>query len=482
MINRLAWSDPGWWAPGWWGMVGVLVLLAGCAGEPGVGDGERVLEVWAHAGREAERRTLEAQVRRFEAEQPEVRVELTWIPEGSYNGQVQAAALAGRLPDVLEFDGPYLYSYAWQGHLQPLDELLPEALREDLLPSILAQGTYRDHLYGLGTFDSGLGLWADRDRLEAVGARIPDGPEEAWNTTEFTALLEDLAAIDEDGQVLDLKLNYTGEWFSYAFSPLLQSAGGDLVDRSPEGLAGSTLDGPESVSAMRTLQSWIQQGRVDPNLDDAAFTQGRVPLAWGGHWNYPAYRDALGERLLLLPLPRHGEQPVTGQGSWQWGVTRRAADPELAMDLLAFLLRPEEVLAMSAANGGVPATERAVLRSKDYGPDGPLHLFVRQLAEGYAMPRPRTPAYPVISDAFGRAFQDIRHGTDPAEALTAAAQRIDRELRDNRHYPPVAAPATGYTSEAFLALKHTAATEAAEGAITVPVRERLSFPALVPGR
>jgi len=360
MINRLAWSDPGWW-----GVVGVLVLLAGCGGEPRIEDGERVLEVWAHAGREAERRTLEAQVRRFEAELPDVRVELTWIPEGSYNGQVQAAALAGRLPDVLEFDGPYLYSYAWRGHLRPLDELLPEALREDLLPSILAQGTYRDHLYGLGSFDSGLGLWADRKRLEAIGARIPNGPKGAWSTAEFSTLLEELATIEEDGQVLDLKLNYTGEWFSYAFSPLLQSAGGDLVDRDPQGLATGTLDGPESVSAMRTLQSWIRQGLVDPNLDDAAFTQGRVPLAWGGHWNYPAYRDALGERLLLLPLPRHGDRLVTGQGSWQWGITRRAPDPELAMDFLAFLLRPEEVLAMSEANGGIPATHRAVLRSHD---------------------------------------------------------------------------------------------------------------------
>ncbi len=475
MINRLAWSDPGWW-----GVVGVLVLLAGCAGESGVGDGERVLEVWAHAGREAERRTLEAQIRRFEAELPAVRVELTWIPEGSYNGQVQAAALGGRLPDVLEFDGPYLYSYAWQGHLQPLDDLLPEALRDDLLASILAQGTYRDRLYGIGTFDSGLGLWADRGRLEDVGARIPDGPDEAWSTAEFTTLLEKLAAIDDDGQVLDLKLNYTGEWFSYAFSPLLQSAVGDLVDRGPQGLASSTLNGPESISAMRTLQSWIQQGLVDPNLDDAAFTQGRVPLAWGGHWNHPAYRDALGERLLLLPLPRHGDELVTGQGSWQWGITRRAPDPQLAMDFLAFLLRPDEVLAMSEANGGVPATHRAARRSEDFGPDGPLHLFVRQLAEGYAMPRPRTPAYPVISDAFGRAFQDIRHGADPAEALTRAARRIDRELRDNRHYPPIAAPTAGCSSEAFLVLSHDIVTEPAEGAITVPVRKRLSLPASEP--
>ncbi len=429
--------------------MGVLLLVLGLsltACVPDHGRDERLLpeaeqqrlEIWAHAGREEERRTLEAQIQRFQAERPEVRVDLTWIPEGSYNGQVQAAALADHLPDLLEFDGPYLYSYAWQGHLHPLDDLLAEDLRTDLLPSILAQGRYRDRLYGLGTFDSGLGLWANRARLESVGVRIPQGPGEAWSAETFHTVLKRLAQADPDGQVLDLKLNYTGEWFSYAFSPLLQSSGGDLVDRTPGGRASGTLDGPESVAAMTAVQSWIRQGLVDPNLDDAAFARGRVALAWGGHWNHPGYRAALGDDLLLLPLPRMGENMVTGQGSWQWGITRRAEDPELAMDLLTFLLRPDEVLAMSAANGGVPATRSAIRQSPAYGPEGPLHLFARQLDEGYARPRPRTPAYPVISDAFGRAFQDIRHGTDPAEALGRAARRIDRELQDNRYYPALA--------------------------------------------
>ena len=107
-----------------------LGLNAGCGGPADelAARTER-LAIWAHGGREAERRVLQAQVARFNAAQSAVRADLTLIPEGSYNGQVQAAALAGGLPDVLEFDGPYLYNYAWQGRLRPLDELLAPALR-----------------------------------------------------------------------------------------------------------------------------------------------------------------------------------------------------------------------------------------------------------------------------------------------------------------------------------------------------------------
>jgi multiple sugar transport system substrate-binding protein len=122
---------------------------------------------------------MQEQVARFNTSQDRIHVQLTIIPEGTYNSQVQAAALAGDLPDLLEFDGPYLYNYVWQGHLQPLDDLLSEELRNDLLPTILEQGTYNNHLYSIGTFDSGLGLFARRSKLAAAEVRIPLGINDA---------------------------------------------------------------------------------------------------------------------------------------------------------------------------------------------------------------------------------------------------------------------------------------------------------------
>ncbi len=412
-------------------------LAAACRPEPGLeADGGRRLSVWYHAGQAAERRALAGQIERFNARQDEVRVEATMIPEGAYNGQVRAAALAGDLPDVLELDGPYLYSYAWQGELLPMGPLLPPELRADLLPSILEQGTYRGILYSVGTFDSGLGLYARRSRLEAVGARLPDGPAEAWSVEELETVLARLAERDPDGAILDLKLNYGEEWLTYGFSPILQSAGADLIDRGDDASAEGVLNGPAAVAAMRRVQRWIAAGYVDPNLDDAAFTGGRVALSWVGHWEYERYREAAGEDLALLPLPDFGAGSRTGQGSWGWAVTTRCARPRDAMRFLRFLLEPEEVLAITRANGAVPARRSAIERSARYRPGGPLHLFVRQLTEGYAVPRPRTPAYPVISAAFAEAFRDIRNGRDVQAALDEAVRAIDRDIADNRGYPP----------------------------------------------
>ncbi|NEP60483.1 MAG: sugar ABC transporter substrate-binding protein [Symploca sp. SIO2G7] len=418
----------------WLSILTVLLLFVGGCQKT---DFQNTIQVWAHSGPQAERQTIERQVKSFNASQQDITVELKFLPEGSYNSQVQAAAVSGDLPDVLEFDGPFVYNYVWQGNLIPLDGFLTAELRQDLLPSIIKQGTYQNCLYSLGTFDSGLGLYGNRSKLQAAGVRIPQGNEDAWTAEEFQEILATLAQQDPDGQILDLKLNYRGEWFTYGFSPIIQSPGGDLINRRDYQSAEGVLNGKPAVAAMQELQSWLQQGYVDPNIDDAAFTEGRVALSWVGHWAYQDYLKAVGDDLVLLPLPNFGEGSKTGQGSWNWGITSKSLNPKTAMQFLEFLLQTDEVLAMTNANGAVPGTKTAIAQSPLYAEGGPLRLFSSQLLTGKSIPRPQTPAYPVITSVFQQAFADIRHGTDVETALNKAAAAIDEDIEDNEGYRSV---------------------------------------------
>lgn len=402
-----------------------MLLAGGCGRERK--DSSPTLRIWAHAGQPDERAALEATVAHINASQDTLRLELTLLPEGGYNAQVQAAALASELPDLLEFDGPFLQAYAAAGHLRPLDALLPDSLRRDLLPSLIAQGSYRDSLYAIGQFDSGLGLFGRRSLLAAVGARLPGNPAEAWSADEFAALLESLATEDADGAVLDLHLDDRGEWLSYAFLPWLWSAGAGLLGGGPPARAVGTLDSPASLRVLRTLQSWLISGRVDPNVDGGAFLAGRVALSLGGHWNYSSYRKAWGEDLVLLPLPDWGEGSVSAQGSWQWGVTREA-DPAAAAACLRALLAPAAITGLCASNGAVPGRRSLLAASPLYAPGGPLRLFAEQLLAGRTRPRPRSAAYSMLTSRFQALIEDLRTGAAPALLLSRSAAAIDAEL------------------------------------------------------
>ncbi|WP_405874057.1 ABC transporter substrate-binding protein [Streptomyces sp. NBC_00005] len=437
------------------GLLGIALLLAGC-GAGGSGDnkakkapgdttcdgridGTAHVTVWFHQGPPGEVGTLQSQVKEFNKAQNKVRVELVKLPEQRpYADLVESAAASGDLPDLLDFDGPNLYNYAWSGKLKPIDSCVPESVREDLLPSVRRQGTYAGRLWGIGTFDSGMGLYVRPSVLKKAGVRIPKGIGDAWTADELTGIL---AKLRKRGYrtPLDLGLVYAArgdEWSTYGFAPAVWSAGGDLIDPKTFRTADGFLNSPESVKALTTMQGWAKAGYTEPDKDEKAFDEGRSVISWAGHWRYPQYTKAFPGDVAIVPLPDFGNGTVTGMGSWQWGITSGATDGDAVWSFLAYLLQPRQVHRMSVANGGIPGTDKAVKLSPKYDVGGGEHLFIEQLRAGIARPRPQTPAYPAITSAFGRAFTKIMLDRASVKAaLDQAVEAIDKDVAAHDGYP-----------------------------------------------
>ena len=89
---------------------------------------------------------------------------------------------------------------------------------------------------------------------------------------------------------------------------------------------------------------------------------------------------------------------------------------------------------MTRADAAIPATLSAIRRSPNFAPGGPEHIYVQQLEDGIARPRPQTPAYPAITDAFSTAILEITRGYGVQQALNAAVRQIDDNLAANRFY------------------------------------------------
>ena len=401
--------------------------------------GTTYITVWFHASASVggEWRTMVRQVAEFNRSQRQVRVKLITLPEGDYSQEVASAAASGDLPDVLDFDGPNLYNYAWSGDLKPLDSCLTQRQRDDLIPSIRRQGMYEGRTWGVGTFDSGLGLYVRRSILRKAGISIPASPSQAWTAAQFSGILARLRAIGYR-QPLDLQINYGSEapeWNTYGFAPAVWSAGGDLIDRNGYRRVDGFMNGGPAIRALTTIQSWARSGYVNPDRNGMAFEEGKTPISWVGHWLYDADTKAFPGDVEIVPLPRFGSHDATDMGSWQWGITANATNGDAAWRFVSFLLRPAQVLQMTRADGAVPGTYRAIRLSPRFAIGGPEHLYVEQLEDGVAKPRPQTAAYPALTAAFARAFQQIVVGLKPVKpTLDAAARSVTADLIAHEYY------------------------------------------------
>ncbi|MCL4876272.1 MAG: sugar ABC transporter substrate-binding protein [Anaerolineae bacterium] len=385
--------------------------------------------LWFHSGQGGERDALNTLIAAFNESQSDYEVVPTEVPEGGYNDQVKAAALAGDLPCVLDFDGPFVYNYVFSGDLIPIGDMLDPDMVADLLPSIVEQGTVDGQLWSVGQFDSGLAIWGNKAMLEEAGVRIPTGIDDAWTLDEFNAAIEALAAVvPEDGYVIDFKMNYgRGEWLSYGFAPIIQSFGGDVIDRETMSTAEGVLNGPEAVAAMEWLQGLFENGyaTATPVDSDADFMEGRVPLSWVGNWMYVPYIEALGDDLVLLPMPKFGEKAVTGMGSWNWGITSTCETPDGAAAFINFIMQPENVITMTNANGAIPALVSVLEQDEKYQEGGIMYIYYQQLTQGIAVPRPATAAYPSIQTAMSDILLAISAGEDVQSTLDAGVDVID---------------------------------------------------------
>jgi multiple sugar transport system substrate-binding protein len=398
------------------------------------------ITVWGHQGQDNEVQATQKAVDDFNALGNGITVEFTFIPEGDY-GTTLGATKPEDLPDVLELPGENASSLVYAGKLGVLDGVVDQATLDNQITSAVAQNTVNGQRVALSQFDSGLALFGNKAMLEAAGVEYPTTWDQAWTVEEFEAAVAALAANDEDGKVLDLKENYAGTWPGYAFLPVVNSAGFLPVKG---GSAQGNLNAPEVAAALAKFAEWKQY--VDPSADDKAFTDGRAALAWVGHWQYTVNKDALGDDLVVIPLPDFGAGTKSGQGSYAWGMSSSTDQAEAAATFLEFLMADEQVAAITDVNGAPPGTVTATAKSALYAPGGPLELYALQLAASCGggdvemtpdcvdVPRTISPAWPVINDAFSKAFWNIYNGADAQAELDAAAKAIDQDYADNNGY------------------------------------------------
>ncbi|WP_055592960.1 extracellular solute-binding protein [Streptomyces hirsutus] len=411
-------------------------LVAGCTSGSGSTSGASgdTLTLWTHnAGNSVELDVVKKIIKDFNGSQDKYKVKLQAFPQSDYNNSVVAAASARKLPCLLDVDGPNVANWAWGGYLSPIDVSGSEVPLSDQLASTV--GDYKDKLYAFGFYDVSLAFFARKSVLGEHGIRVPT-MDKPWTKDEFDAGLAKLKKSGKFEYPLEMGTGGTGEWWSYGYSPQLQSFGGDLIDRDDYKTASGTLDGKNAVEWASWFHSLVANGYMakksgaDPNKD---FLAGKSAIQWDGSWNAAKNAEKLGDDLAIIPPVDFGNGPKIGGASWQWAMSSTCSNKAGAQEWLKFSRQTKYFVDYAKATSTIPATDAAAQQIADYQPGGKFDVLV-QFAREYVTVRPATPAYPYISTEFEKAAKDILAGADPKNALGQAAKDIDSNLKTNNYY------------------------------------------------
>jgi len=412
--------------------VSVGLIATGCGVQTGSGGGDSdKLTVWTHAGgAPKEIALLKTVIKDYNASQNKYTVDLKSFPQEAYNGAVTAAATSKKLPCIFDVDAPNVSSWAQSGFLQPLD--LPKDLVEKNLDT--TKGIYKDKLYSIGYFEAALAIFAHKDALTKAGVRIPS-VEKPWTGEEFNSALEKVKSTGDFKYPFDLGTGDSGtEWWTYGYSPFLQSFGGDLIDRDGFKTAEGVLNGDAAKKWAAWFRGLVDKGYVPAKSSVDAFadfSNGKTAMVWTGIWNSTGL-DKVKDGV-PLPPPDFGNGPKIGGGSWQWGVSATCKQADAAMDYLAFSLNPKYLSKIAGDSGNVPATEEAAEMTPGWQKGGAKRFFLDESA-AFAELRPATPGYPYLTSTFAKAAQDIINGGDADKILDKAVADIDADLKSNDYY------------------------------------------------
>ena len=409
------------------------LMMTGCAKattNASGGDGG-TLTLWTHAGgAPKEIALLKTAIADYNSSQQKYKVDLKSFPQEAYNGAVTAAATSKKLPCILDIDAPNVPAWAKAGFLAPLD--LPADLVAKNLDS--TKGIYNDKLYSIGYFEAALAIFAHKDALVQAGVRIPT-VKQPWTAAEFDDALKKVKATGKYKTTFDLGTGDSGtEWWTYGYSPFLQSFGGDLIDRSGYKTAEGAINGDAAKKWAAWFRGLVDQGYTPAKSGVDAFadfSNGKSAMVWTGIWNSTGL-DKVKDGV-ALPPPDFGKGPKIGGGSWQWGVSSNCANKAAAMDYLAYSLQPKYLSKIVTDSGNVPATDEAAQLSPGWQEGGPKRFFLEESA-AFAELRPPTPGYPFLTTTFAKAAQDIIAGGDANAILDKAAADIDADLKANDYY------------------------------------------------
>lgn len=329
---------------------------------------------------------------------------------GGYEDKVNAAITTSSLPDVLTLDGPNTAAYANAGVIEPLDDYLDDANMDDVLDSIIQQGTYNKKFYAFGFSESSVGIYYNKKLFRKAGIKEESLPtlDKPWTWNEFQEVCQKLVNKYES-PAINIQLASKDEMLTYAYTPFIWSNGGEVVNQAGTEALGYFND-PKSAEAIQFIQDLVKKGYTTNTPIEKGFETGKYPMLLSGSWTIADLNEnykGLEYGILPYPVSDKTKKLVSPTGSWQVAMSSKTEEKEASATFIKYVTNTESSKIMSLGNSVLPIRKSTIELIKNDVSKEMRFLMEQNQKSGHA--RPVVVAYPQVSRAFQQSIQDASY-------------------------------------------------------------------------
>ncbi|MEZ0395731.1 MAG: extracellular solute-binding protein [Anaerolineales bacterium] len=346
-------------------LIVLAIGLTACGGgaEPAGEEGVIVLRMWVHTNN-AFIAGYEAAIAAYEAEHPNVDIQLENFDYELYLQTLQTAMPAGEEADILQLFGTWTSQYYERLAPVPPEVMTVEEAQQTFYAAPIGGFIVDGVLYGMPqefNMEYG-GVLVNKSLYEAAG--LPYPPQ--WQTMDdVLADAQALTQTDASGMMSVAGFHFTSaDPTAFSFLAGIKQRGGDYwnADRT-----GFTFNTPEARAQLQWMVDAVNAGVVDPvvfndetNFVIDAFFQGKVGIGYIGAWaiaegqaNFPDFADEWD--YFYLP-PFEGDPVFVADSGWGLTVSPNSQHQDIAWDFIKFLTtNPEMAMQWNIASGTIPA-------------------------------------------------------------------------------------------------------------------------------
>jgi ABC-type glycerol-3-phosphate transport system substrate-binding protein len=370
-----------------------------CVCEVALGQGT-TLRFWDNQQTESGLSQYQAEaVKRFEAANPGIKVEVTTIPYPEYQQRLLTAVKGNNAPDVSTVDQIWNSAFAEAGAIDKLDDRAKAAgIKSDEFVDVWFFSYYNKKLLQeAGVDPASMTTWKG---LKEAAEKLTNPAKGRFGAGFFAHKGEDTICVVDS---------------------FIYSNGGEIIDDKGK----CALDQPAAIKALeylKSLQAYAPKGVLNAASEDMRqlFLNGSLAMEFWPALEQPSLQKSAIDWDFTAGFAPEGKKPVGTYGGWNLVLYSQSKNKDAAWKFIRFLTRPDvngSVVDLLPAN---VAAAKEFLTKNRKNPD----VILQYLST--AKPRPLSPRYLEVSEIENTLVQDVLSGMEIKAAAKKACAAIDQ--------------------------------------------------------